>query len=385
MVAIGRELRAHGWDVVISLAEPYADVARDAGLEVEVVIGRSDFDRMLDQPSMWHPITGVREIFRQVVVEFLPRQFGIIQKHHRANKTVLVAHPLDFASRTYRDLDASTPLASVHLAPAMILDPKHPPRLSGWAFELSRPRWVVAAALTIAQRQMLDPVYLPQLNEFRASLGLDRIVMPLRSWCHSPDRVLLMYPDWFGPKRDLDSRFVHCSFPLADHSDASINLSVIKPIVFTSGTAHRHGKDFFCRAVDACLQLGRNGVLLTSHLDNLPQNLPESVQTFGYVSLGELLTHSAAIVHHGGIGTTGQGLAAGTPQLIRPLAYDQFDNAQIIQRLGCGRTLRRDRDLTQELQLLLSNDSVSERALGYATRLADVRGAQLAANAIDRL
>jgi rhamnosyltransferase subunit B len=385
MVAIGRTLRERGWNVVISLAEPYADVARDAGLEVEAILGRSDFERLLDTESMWRPISGVREIFRQVVTQFLPRHFEVIQKHARDHRTVLVSHPLDFASRTYRDLHATTPLASVHLAPAMILDPDHPPKLSSYWFELSRPRWAVAAAMYFAQRWMLDPMYLPQLIAFRSSLGLAAIQRPLESWCHSPDRVLLMYPDWFGPNRNLDSRFVHCGFPLADHSDASIDLRVSQPIVFTSGTAHRHGKDFFRHAVDACVQLGRNGVLLTSHVENLPPNLPDSIQTFGYVSLATLLTQSAAIVHHGGIGTTSQGLAAGIPQLIRPLAYDQFDNAQIIHRLGCGRTLTRDRDLERKLKEILTSDSISANASKYASRLSGVKGATTAADAIEQL
>jgi rhamnosyltransferase subunit B len=383
MVAIGRVLRQRGWDVVISLAEPYADVARNAGLEVEAILGRADFERLLDIESMWRPISGVREIFRQVVTQFLPRHFEVIRKHARVNRTVLIAHPLDFASRTYRDWDATTPLASVHLAPATILDPDHPSKLTSSWLEPSRPRWVVAGLMNLSQRWLLDPMYLPQLNTFRASLGLTAIKKPLGSWCHSPDRVLLMYPDWFGPRRSLDSRFIHCGFPLADHCDANIDLQVKDPIVFTSGTAHRHGKDFFRRSVDACVRLNRNGVLLTSHTENLPTSLPDSIQTLDYVPLANLLKHSVAIVHHGGIGTTGQSLASGIPQLIRPLAYDQFDNARIIHRLGCGRTLSRDRDLEERLQEILSSDSISKNASEYAARLAGTKGAIHAADAIE--
>ena len=44
-------------------------------------------------------------------------------------------------------------------------------------------------------------------------------------------------------------------------------------------------------------------------------------------------------MHHGGIGTSAQALAAGIPQLVRPLAYDQFDNAHRLSRLGVARTL----------------------------------------------
>jgi rhamnosyltransferase subunit B len=46
-----------------------------------------------------------------------------------------------------------------------------------------------------------------------------------------------------------------------------------------------------------------------------------------------------AFVHHGGIGTLSQGLAAGVPQLIMPMGHDQPDNARRLVRLGAGDVL----------------------------------------------
>jgi len=45
-------------------------------------------------------------------------------------------------------------------------------------------------------------------------------------------------------------------------------------------------------------------------------------------------------VHHGGIGTSVQALAAGVPQLVIPRAHDQPDNAARLARLGVGASLR---------------------------------------------
>jgi hypothetical protein len=39
--------------------------------------------------------------------------------------------------------------------------------------------------------------------------------------------------------------------------------------------------------------------------------------------------------------------------MIRPLAFDQFDNAERVQRFGFGQWLRRDRDLPQVLDILV--------------------------------
>jgi UDP:flavonoid glycosyltransferase YjiC (YdhE family) len=43
------------------------------------------------------------------------------------------------------------------------------------------------------------------------------------------------------------------------------------------------------------------------------------------------------LVHHGGIGTMSQALAAGIPQLLTPFGFDQFDNADRAQRLGVAK------------------------------------------------
>jgi UDP:flavonoid glycosyltransferase YjiC (YdhE family) len=60
-----------------------------------------------------------------------------------------------------------------------------------------------------------------------------------------------------------------------------------------------------------------------------------------------VLPHAAAFVHHGGIGTTAQAFAAGIPQLVRPLAHDQPDNARRVLRLGAGEILRPHQYKTQ--------------------------------------
>ena len=69
------------------------------------------------------------------------------------------------------------------------------------------------------------------------------------------------------------------------------------------------------------------GIFLTPKKDDLPDRLPPHIMACSFLPLGNVLSSCRAIVHHGGVGTLGQALKAGIPQLIRPLAYDQFDNA----------------------------------------------------------
>jgi UDP:flavonoid glycosyltransferase YjiC (YdhE family) len=68
-------------------------------------------------------------------------------------------------------------------------------------------------------------------------------------------------------------------------------------------------------------------------------------------------------VHHGGIGTLGQALKAGIPQLIRPMAYDQFDNAYRIKKRKLGdcilaRQYKADR-LHQKLRAILDDKEIA--------------------------
>ena len=84
-----------------------------------------------------------------------------------------------------------------------------------------------------------------------------------------------------------------------------------------------------------------------------------------------MLPRAAALVHHGGIGTTSQALAAGCPQLIMPMAHDQRDNAHHVADLRAGDWIKRSRyrakNVAVALAKLINNPVVKhhcERAAG---------------------
>lgn len=362
MVAIGAALRRRGFDVVISLAEPYADVAIDAGLRVEPVITSKRFGELLSDANVWKPIRGARAIFREVAGEFLSLHLDVIAKHHVPGQTVLVSHPLDLASRIHRDADPTTPLVDIHLAPSMLRTFDEPSRMTPWPIEVTRPRWLVRSAYRILDAVAVDPIIAPQVNGARKVRGLKPVRRVVHDWWLSPDRILAMYPDWYAPATNVYApRLMHMGFPLHDAARALDPFSppTNRPIVFTAGTAHHHCKAFFQAAAAACQSLGRPGLLVSTHRENFPAALPGGVQASNYVSFGDLLPHCAAIVHHGGIGTTSQAFAAGIPQIIRPMAFDQFDNATRVQRLNCGEWLRRDRELAACLARVLADDALA--------------------------
>ncbi|HEY9286177.1 MAG TPA: nucleotide disphospho-sugar-binding domain-containing protein, partial [Pyrinomonadaceae bacterium] len=104
---------------------------------------------------------------------------------------------------------------------------------------------------------------------------------------------------------------------------------------------------------------------------------------------GEVLPRAAAVVHHGGVGTTGQSLRAGRPQLVVPFSHDQFDNGARAARLGAGRVLPRPkydaRSAERELGELLRGGSYEARAAEAGGIVRGENGTQTACDLIEKV
>jgi UDP:flavonoid glycosyltransferase YjiC (YdhE family) len=107
------------------------------------------------------------------------------------------------------------------------------------------------------------------------------------------------------------------------------------------------------------------------------------------VPLSTLLPRAAAIVHHGGMGTLGQALAAGIPQVTVPVILDQFDNSRRLFRLGVSANVRsaayRPARIARVLRGLLESPEVAERCRHYAARMCEGRPFEKVCRAIERL
>jgi UDP:flavonoid glycosyltransferase YjiC (YdhE family) len=219
---------------------------------------------------------------------------------------------------------------------------------------------------------MIDPVVKNKLNRFRRQLGLPPVSRIFHDWMHSPDLVLGLFPEWFAaPQLDWPPQTRVTGFPLFDDAHDSALPSEVQdfleqdspPLVFTPGSAMKHGCRFFSEAARACQLSGHRGIFLTRYPEQLPPSLPKGVKHFSYVPLSQLLPHAAALIHHGGIGTCSQALRAGIPQVIQPLAFDQFDNAARVRKLGVGTMIPkrwfRAPMIAQRVQGLLNSSDVN--------------------------
>ncbi len=380
-VGLGLALRRRGHTVKL-LTNPYFGTAAvRAGLDVVPLGSAEEFAAAMANADLWHARRGVRAVFDLVLVGLRVVYDAVTT--NLTPDTVVVASSLGWGARIAQDR-FRFPMATVHLSPSQFRSAVAPPVLHG----LFMPRWlplkVKQSIWAGGDKYVLDRMLGPAINRLRAEVGLPPASGILNGWWNSPDRVIGLFPDWFAPPQpDWWPQSRVTGFPRydeADTSDADPSLDSFlaagpPPVAFTPGSAMHHGAAFFRHSVEACRRLGRRGLLLTRHAGHLPADLPPTVRHVPYAPFSRVLPRCAAVVHHGGIGTTAQALAAGVPQVVTPFAHDQFDNAERVRRLLVGRTVKAKRytarSATAALAAVLDDPATAAACRSVATRLAD--------------
>lgn len=387
LIAIARGLQSRGRQVVVAAAERYLPLVERAGLATRVLVPEEYFGKVVDDPQLWHPRKGLKLVFGPAGQGFMVEHYRWIESQFQPGRTLLVSHVLDFAGRIFRDAHpSSSTFCSVVPAPALLRSRSQPPRLTRRGWETRLPGPLVDLVYRMGDR-IIDGLAAGAINHLRGEVGLAPVRRVLDRWWLSPDLTLGLFPDWFSiPAADLPPGFQCVGFPLADSGDllptaadelvrkALAPLKGARPIVFAPGSAHAHAKPFLAAAAEACRRLNQPGILLSSVDHQFPDNLPPRVVTANYLPFRELLRSAQAIVHHGGIGTTSQALAAGLPQVVVPMAFDQFDNAARVARLGCGSWLGMPSvsagRLTSHLRQVLAGAEIRVAAQRMAERVA---------------
>ncbi len=371
-------LRAAGVRVSFLAPRLHAPFIDKAGLDFH---GLPADPAVLDDPDLWHPTRGFGVVWRasRPAMAELPAFF---ERLPADEATVLIAHPLALPEADLcRALRPGTRVLAAYLAPSN-LPTVHDPLMMG-PYRL--PRWLPHGARRWLWRRLgsalLDPVALPGLNAQRARLGLAPVAHLIDHIVKVADLSVTLFPEWFAPTQpDWPRPLLRAGFPLYDPDPRAALAPELagflaegeRPLVFTHGTGNRQAGAYFAHALEAARRLGRRVVLLTPHRDQLPSVLPAFALWQEYVPLRVLLPRVAALIHHGGIGTTAEALHAGTPQLVVPLAHDQFDNAARVSALGAGLALDAGRldahRLATRLGTLLASPAVADNCRALARR-----------------
>lgn len=397
MVGLGAAVRARGHRVSVIVNPYFQSVVEGAGLEMLPLGTADEYRELMQHPDLWHPQRGLTLVLTRGAAHYLDEVYALLEAQVTPGETVLAAHGLDMASRIYHERH-DVPLATVHFAPMALTTVHETSRYMGVPNMATWPRWAKRGVFWAADKWKIDPLIAPAVNKLRARHGLPAVARIFTQYNNSPQLVLGLFPDWFGPMQpDWPPHTALVGFPLWDppveqqlsaEVDEFLNAGE-PPIVFAPGSANVQATDFFQTAADVCVQLGRRGVLMTKYPDQLPQRLPANVRHFGFVPFSQLLPRAAALVHHGGIGTCAQGLACALPQVVMPMAYDQLDNGTRLARLGVGAIVPEEKfkatRVAATLGALLGSDEVRERCRDYAGRCDGAASLDAASDLLERL
>ncbi len=342
-IAVGQVLARRGHEVELLTSPHFAARIEAAGLACTPVGTEADFENVVHHPDLWNPRTCFPVLW-QAIAQRMVEGHRLLISRAQPGRTVLVGSTLAMPVRLAQETHG-LPTVTVHLSPVCIWSAQAPAvipglgDLSGWPPALVR---LIQAAV---ERGFIDRVVAPGFDRIRRDLGLPPVRRVLSHWINSPDRVVCAWPDWFSPKQAdwpvqaVTTGFARWSGTAGQSLDPAL-LSFLNagpaPIGFTPGSAMAQGRDFFARARAASAALNQRALLITPFADQLPHPLPPHAHAVSYAPFDALLPRLAALVHHGGIGTTAQALASGLPQGVVPFAHDQFDNAARLVKRGVG-------------------------------------------------
>jgi sterol 3beta-glucosyltransferase len=348
-VALGRGLQAVGHDVRIATHPGFESLVRSFGLDFAPVSGdpreqeanpevRALLDngqnlvrwlrtiQEVDLPLMRQRLRDCWEACRDaevIVASLLPYLFGytIAKKLQiplvRAFYFPLSptrAHPID-ALPTWLPLGGRLNLASYHLQRQII-------------WRVARP-WVAGAC-----RDVLGFDTLPRSEPFG---DLDR-QQQLLLYCYS-SAVAPPPPDWGSWIHVTGYWFLDRPSDWTPPGDLVAFLKDGQPPVYVGGFGNMTNQDpgeLARTVVHALAATKQRAVILTGWGGLRRSELPREIFAVDWVPFDWLLPHVAAVVHHGGAGTTAAGLRAGVPTVIVPFFLDQFFWGRRVHELGVG-------------------------------------------------
>jgi len=399
-LAVGGALMRRGHSATLLANPVFAELIESHGLRFRGVGERQSLkEQFRANPAVWDP----RQAHRSLITQGIgPLSRPIFEATRDAiledRPDLVVLHNACFAA-SWAAEEAGVPAAVALLSPLYWLS-RHETLVdarSGVLKPGSVKRWSIRTFL----RPLLDRTIDSTLNSVRRELNLEARRGWLRATTHGGVLNLALWSEHFrGPLPDDPATSTICGFTWHDAilPGAQANLEDLEaflaagppPILFSLGTAVVHVAPDFDRVVEEAMRLteSKRAILLTGP-GGEEASSSKHVWRFPYAPFSRVMPQCAAIVHHGGIGTTAQALRAGRPQIVLHTAHDQPDNGDRIRRLGVGKSTSlkavRPAWLAEAIRQVTSEPSFGDRAEELARLIrAERDGAEVAADAIDQ-
>ncbi len=395
-LSIGVNLKKRGHQVTVITSEIYHQVVAKAGLNFISCHSAAEYYQAQNNPDLYHPRKGY-EVFAEHLLGTMRKLYYSIAEFNPA-ETLLISSQLMLGAHLANE-KKGFPLINLALQPAAFWSVEEPAVRAGTLFLPKLPAFIRRLVLHKVEKDYIDGVLSVKLNHFRKELNLPAVNKIYSSWVFSPGKKIIgLFPDWFAkPALDWPTTTALTGFVNFDeNAHQALPKEILEfltkgepPVILTYGTANTQGQYFFKTFIEAARRLHLRLLILTQYPEQLPALKLDRECHASYISLLTVLSKTRAIVHHGGIGTIAQALATATPQLLVPLAHDQFDNAVRLKKMGAAECLISRKNYSvakamKKLENLLTSTAIKSQCRSYAEKINFSRAEQLTCELIER-
>jgi len=356
LIAVGLELKELGFEAVLAVSADQVEKVRTTGLEAHAILPP---DEQMNADLGISPEEAAKAVMEDINFVIDKILLGYLREGVEALDEIardahaIVGTMLTFPAPIISE-KREIPYISVALQPMSLITVYHTPKSPDYWMLASKKRGVVGR---IWNRMWLPLIrtelkrrYAKRINEVRQEHGLGKIRRaPFIDVEVDPIATLALYsPELASLQPDYPENTILTGFPIFDsNSGAPESLDTdfrdflsagSAPLIFSLGSfaVNAPGK-FYEDSFEVANALGERAILLTGAETSLQSTGDILVRR--YAPYSQLFPHAAVIIHHGGIGTTGQAMRAGKPQLVVPHLGDQWDNGERIKSLGIGDVL----------------------------------------------
>ncbi len=370
LVNIGVELQKRGCDVTVLGCDWFKELICKAGLDFYSILSAEEAEKVSNNPDLWNRDKSFEVMANHVYGPTTWRVFDFIKEQYKPGNSIIIASLFIFGARFAHEL-LEIPLATMRISPFAL--------------------WNVDKK----QEDIFNYTLKSLLKGICSTKNVSYDLNNPYQWLYSPQKIIGLFPEWFAPKQSNWPAHIQLTdFPMlrtAQVDEASKDLiefldAGALPVIFTPGTGMRQSASFFQESLNVCLDLGIRGIFLTPYKDQIPNSLPQTIKHYKYLPLAGLLPRTSCIVYHGGIGTCAQALKAGVPHLVMPMAFDQFDNAARLKRLGVGDAVDKNeynrKTVSEKAMKLLNSIKVKNSCAEIKEKFSDSDGVSATCDAI---
>jgi vancomycin aglycone glucosyltransferase len=370
LVALAIQLRAFGHEARLCVPPDFQEWIDGLGIPV-TPLGPELRTLTATMPSAPPSL----ERRRQLAEGTVATQFETIGAAARGCDVIVAATAIQVAARSVAELEG-IPYVFAAYSPPVLPSPHHAPPPLPMPGQMPAPAAVDNRELWARDAQRFNDTFLIALNARRAAAGL-AAVSDVRSHMFT-DRPWLAADPTLAPWPDpADQAVVQTgAWILRDERPLSPELEAFldaggAPVFFGFGST-RAPQDPSAAMIRAARAVGRRAIVSRGWADLSLVDGEADCLAIGEVNVLALFKRVAAVVHHGGAGTTTAATLSGAPQVVVPQRYDQHYFARRVHDLGIGIAhasgTPTPESLTSALERAL-NPEVADRGQSIATRV----------------